>query len=210
MYVKLSRTYERFTCRFSHDSRRDATSDWLPMQTFCRLVFALAFSLYFGLTRETGGRTWLPLVHKCGKNIELATQEAPRGSPLKGRSGVRDAGMEIVSGGRLCRGSGSYHRVDLEGQRGTRFQQTKAATLPAGYLLATLDSYRLCVREKGGGSFAPRLTHFLPRFIHICLVWKIIFKCNLTATLESRINIHSVDPKWTEEKQDEALKMLCV
>lgn len=50
----------------------------------------------------------MPLVHKCGKNIELATQEAPRELPPKGRSGVRDTGMKIVSGGDCGRGSGSH------------------------------------------------------------------------------------------------------
>lgn len=59
----------------------------------------LPFSFFFGFPRETGGCTRLPLVHKCGKNIELATQEAPRRSLLKGRNGVEDTGMEIVSGG---------------------------------------------------------------------------------------------------------------
>lgn len=58
----------------------------------------LPFSFFFGFPRETAGCTWLPLVHKCGKNIELATQEAPRRSLLKGRNGVEDTGMEIVSG----------------------------------------------------------------------------------------------------------------
>lgn len=44
--------------------------------------------------------------------------------------------------------------VDLEGRRGTRLPQTKAATLPAGRPLATLreyrrDSHRRCVRVEG-------------------------------------------------------------
>lgn len=133
--------------------------------TSCYLAFALV-PFPFLWFNAANWWTWLPLVHKCGKNIELATQETPRESPPKGRSGVRDTGMKIVSGGD-CVAVVEATRVDLEGQRGTRFQQTKAATLPAGYLLATLDSYRLCVREEGGGSFVPRLTRFLPDFIHV-------------------------------------------
>ena len=61
-------------------------------------------------------------MHKCGKNIELTTQEAPCESPLKGRNGVRDTGMEIVSGeGGDCVAVVEVTRVDLEGWRGTRF-----------------------------------------------------------------------------------------
>lgn len=69
--------------------------------------------------------------------------------------------MKIVSGGD-CVAVVEATRVDLEGQRGTRFQQTKAATLPAGYLLATLDSYRLCIREEGGGFIRSAINPFSP------------------------------------------------
>jgi len=76
-------------------------------------------------------------------------EEGGMGGGDGGEGGVGGGG-----GGGDCVAVVEATRVDLEGWRGTRFPQTKATTLPAGYLLATFyeyhcDSYRACVCEKG-------------------------------------------------------------
>lgn len=50
--------------------------------------------------------------------------------------GLRAGGRSLVGGDRVAVVEVAW--VDLEGRRGTRLQQTKAATLPAGRLLVTL------------------------------------------------------------------------
>jgi len=104
------------------------------------------------------------------KEYRANARSAPWVVPLKGRNGVQDAGMEIVRRGAIVVAVVEATRVDLEGRRGTRFQQTKAATLPIGYLLALCeyrrDSYRACVlRERV--VYSVRLIRFFLNFTHI-------------------------------------------
>lgn len=102
-------------------------------------------------------------------------RDAPWVAPQRVEVAFGDAGMEIVSGGRLCRGSGSHQG----GLRRTAWHALSAQlkqlrcrpviSLPPSASIVAIVIGRAFARR--GGSFAARLTRFLPNFTHARLIW---------------------------------------